>query len=107
MARKDDQGLMQATAEDLDVQTPESVPDWVNCFVSKRQVPGDQARLVSYQKGKTVWVHKRFLGEFDVAPEEEETRDAFAAEYEELGLEETEPAEPEAASAEPTTPAAE
>lgn len=104
MARKDEQGLMQATAEDLDVQTPDAVPEWVNCHVSKRQIPGVQARLVSYQKGKTVWVHKRFLGEFDTAGEEEETRDAFAAEYEELGLDDSEPTEAEAA---PATPAAE
>lgn len=100
MARKDEQGLMQATAEDLQVITPEAVPEWVDCFVSKRQVPGEQARQVVYQKGKNVWIHKRFLGEFDHAAEEEEERDLFAAEYEDLGLEDTaELAEDEAEAA--------
>lgn len=91
MARKDEQGLMQATAEDVQVLSPESVPEWVDCFVSKRQVPGEQARQVVFQKGKNVWVHKRFLGEFDRTAEDEDERDAFAAEYEDLGLEDEEP----------------
>lgn len=86
MARKDEQGLMQATAEDVEVLTPGEVPEWVDCYVSKRQIPGQQARLVAYKSGKNVWVHKRFLGEFDLAHDEDEDEDDFSSEYEDLEL---------------------
>ncbi len=64
--QKSDGGPRSAVAEDVTLITSEEAPEKVICAVSKRQIPREDARHVAYSDRKSRWVHKRYLGEFDV-----------------------------------------
>lgn len=110
MSHKTADGLVKATAEIIEVLTPTSVPDMVECYVSKRKIAGDDARLVKYDAKKEVWVHKRFLGEVDEVEKDDDDDELSAIEdeldaYEEDLAEEAPEAPAEEAPAEEPTEA--
>ncbi len=49
----------------------------VKCYISKKQIRIEDAREVAYEKGKNVWVHKRFV-EGDSAANEDQAGDTSA-----------------------------
>ena len=85
MAQRTDDGPAKAVAEDLTVLTPEEVPATVECAISRRNIPGTDAREVIYMKGKARWVHKRFIGEAD-GPDEDDDDLVFDEELDDYDL---------------------
>ncbi len=82
MSQKVEGGVARATVEQLEFVTPGEVPETVECYISKRMIPGADARLVKYTAGQNQWVHKRFAGEVETKQEEEDLPKHFDFEQE-------------------------